>query len=61
MNDEIDYQHEPFETFDQLRQQLRQHGYVPELDGLLERFRVNHPLWFEGLVLEGLIEDVHST
>ncbi len=51
-----DYQHEPFETFEWLRLQLREHGYTPGLDGLLERFRVNHPLWFDGLLREGLID-----
>ncbi len=51
-----DYQHEPCETFEWLRCQLGEYGYTPELDDLLDRFRVNHPLWFEGLVAEGLIQ-----
>jgi hypothetical protein len=51
-----DYQHEPFETFARLRCVLREYGYTPDLDPIIERFRVNHPLWFDGLVDEGLVE-----
>jgi hypothetical protein len=51
-----DYQHEPFETFDRLRRALRVDGYTPELDSMLERFQRNHPLWFDELVREGLVQ-----
>jgi hypothetical protein len=51
-----DYQHEAFETFSWLRWSLREYGYTPDLDPIIDRFLVNHPLWFDGLVAEGLVE-----
>ncbi len=51
-----DYQHEPCETFAWLRRSLQECGYTPDLDPVIERFRVNHPLWFDGLVCDGLIQ-----
>ncbi len=55
-----DYQHEPFETFARLRSVLRVEGYTPDLDPLLQRFQRNHPLWFDELRREGLVQVVED-